>query len=65
MKPPSYSQINTVFKFDVNFAVRCDVSIKDSWAHHFFQKAHQNAKWPIKILILYVNEFGDGPLAHF
>ena len=27
------------------------VNIKVSWAHRFFQMAHQNFKWPIKILM--------------
>ena len=38
-----------LFKFDVNFAVRCLLRILGPII--FFRKAHKNAKWPIKILI--------------
>ena len=37
------------------------MDIKVSWAHHFFfQLAHPNFKWLIKILILHANEWDIG-----
>ena len=40
--------------------------MKDTWAYHFSQKAHENAKGPIQILIfLHVNEWEMGLWPNF